>query len=286
MQAVKWISPKGVEVDLNDGVNTHVLVGVEQDFMPEFKLIEQRSPVVAGTIVQAVTVEPRELHLPVMIIDDDRAGAMTRARALMQTLDPLAGDGRLIFSQDGVDRVLNCRYQKGFTDDGNGDMQQANFVKAMLTFYAGDPYWQDAAAQSYTFEGGSAGGSFFPILPITLVNPNIYAASKVDNSGDVEAWPIITIKGPGRNPVVKNLSTGKSMEFALTLSRSSKLIIDTRPRYKTVRLATGQNMFYTITPGSSLWPLVRGSNQVQIGLLDPDVDSQITFSYTCRYLSA
>ena len=286
MQLVKWISPKGEEIDLNDGVNTHVLVGVEKDLMPEFKLIEQRSPVVAGTIVQAVTVEPRKLYLPIMIIDDDRAEAMTRARALMRTLDPTAGDGRLIFSQDGVDRVLACRYEGGFTDDGNGDMQQANFVKAMLTFYAGDPYWQDAAAQSFTFEGGTVGSSFFPILPITLVNPNIYAAEKVNNVGDVEAWPVITIKGPGRNPVIKNLTTGKSMEFGLTLSRSSKLIIDTRPRYKTVRLATGQNMFYTIKPGSSLWPLVKGSNQVQIGLLDPDIDSEIIFSFTCRYLSA
>lgn len=285
MLAVKWVAPNGTEIDLNDQTNTNVMVGITGDFMPEYKLIEQRSPVVAGAYVMDVAIEPRDLHLPVIIQDENRALLMERVRAMMRSLSPDAGEGRLVINSDGVERVLYCRYKSGLKDDGNAQDQQANYVKAMLTFRASDPFFYAPESNSVQFSNTTEFPGFFPILPVILVNPRIYAQAEINNPGDVYAWPLITVTGPGKNIEIANLTTSKFMKFDLTLPAGVKLVVNTRPRFRSVKSGSGSNMFHFLTPDSALFPLQRGINVIRIAMTDVSESSLVQFMFTPAYLS-
>src|SRR5690606_41456179 len=54
------------------------------------------------------------------------------------------------------------------------------------------------------------------------------------------------------------------LEFEATLAEGEQIVIDTRPRRKTVRDGDGTNRFSSLSVGSVLWPLVPGPNVVDV----------------------
>jgi phage-related protein len=122
-----------------------------------------------------------------------------------------------------------------------------------------------------------------PFLGPHISSSGIASSFSVFNSGDVEAWPIWTITGPGNTITLTNTTTGKALVLSITLTGGQVLTIDTRPGHKTVTREDGSNQFATVSSTSSLWELVTGNNAVTLAISETTTASGLQLQYKQRY---
>ena len=123
-----------------------------------------------------------------------------------------------------------------------------------------------------------------PSSPSSSAPPTPSRCSPWTTRGDVDAWPVVTVTGPAEDVTVTNLTTGASWHVTGALLPGSGLVVDHRPGQKTVRV-DGVNAFDRLAPGSSLWPLARGVNQVDVAAAATDLDTLITFTWRRQWLA-
>ena len=114
---------------------------------------------------------------------------------------------------------------------------------------------------------------------------DVFAQATITNNGDVDAWPVVTVEGPGTDLEVENLTTGLRWHLTGDVAAGSTLTVDTRPGHKSARL-DGVNVFGRLSDDSVLWPLVPGPNRVSIGFAGGTAVSSVVFAWRNRWLSA
>ena len=193
------------------------------------------------------------------------------------------GEGTLtVVEGTWAGRRLRCVYEAGL-DEWAEMNRRVN--QGVLLFRAAWPYWEDSNEFTVDTDQDDTLHTWFPFLPLVFGASDAFSLFTVDNTGDVDAWPVITVYGPGEDVSVTNVTTGASWTVTGPLLPGSVLEVDHRPGHKTVRL-DGVNAFDQLTETSSLWPLRRGVNQVEVGTIDTDVDTLITFTWRRNWLAA
>jgi hypothetical protein len=94
------------------------------------------------------------------------------------------------------------------------------------------------------------------------------AVNLLTNQGSAAAYPVLTIRGPGRLYHLINWSAGEALYFDLLLLADEELTINLQPGYKTVSSSFRGNLLSAVLPGSSLatWRLLPGDNAVSLFL--------------------
>lgn len=270
-----------------DGASTTLvkLRGATGRWMPPVQAYEEEVPERHGTLLRSIRFQARDVVVPVLLDGSDRTDYRTTIRSLAASLNPLRGDGKLVATaEDGSVRELPCRYMDGlgFSED------LPVHGRPSLLFRAFDPFWQDADDTTETFEyTGAAVGSWFPMeFPITLLQSQVFASPTVDNTGDVEAWPVWTIEGPMSDLTLSNETTGASLSLTYTVAADNSIIVDTRPGMKTVELNASTNLYPYLVRSSSLWALHPGENEVSVEVGGATADTVVTLAYRRRWLAA
>lgn len=278
MDKISWIDSKGNELQLE------VLRGMNGRFMPPIAFQEEEVAFQAGSRLRNIKVKPRDVDIPLLIQGETDIDLRQQIRDILRRFNPLNGDGKLkVFSPDGSQRELYCRYTKGLEGNEGRDSKGYNWATVVLVFRAFDPFWYDAASIVQTFKLNENPGTFFPILPLRLASSTVFADITIDNTGDVKTWPEWIVSGPGENIVLKNLSTSETLSLDISLETGETITIDTSPYKKTVTKSDGTNLFYTISDDSSLWALTEGNNSIQIQMANATSDSSIQLSYRNCY---
>lgn len=285
VDSYSWTDPDGVETVFN-GANG-IIVGKDRDgfFMPPFDFLSNEIPGQPGARLRAVKTLTRQPALLVLIKGTSPDDCRAKLRNFCHLFNPQRGDGTLkVTAPDAVQRKLTCRYKQGLgmeqTRESNGIFVQ----KAVIVFWAGDPYWYSTSDSTVLYTASGTPATFFPFFPLTLVDSTIFADDTVANSGE-EVWPRWEITGPGSNITIRNLTTGKLLSLSTTLLDSETISIDTRPGAKTVTKNDGSNLYGDLTSGSSLWPLITGDNSIRVGIDGPDANTQAQLTFTERFLS-
>lgn len=282
-EITEWIDPDGVATTLE------VDWDVAGRFMPAVEFEADGVPGQPGAYFRDVQHGVREFMLAIDITGADDIGLRTNMRNLVARMDPTRGAGKIrVTSPLGDQREIVCRYVSGLgMTEKLGDASGETYQRAAVSFLAHDPYWYDVSPTSQTFAVDPLVPSFFPIFPLKLTASELAVEAAVDNTGDVETWPVWTVTGPGSVIVLRNLTTSKTISFSTgALTASETLVIDTRPGYKTVKLGDGTNMYPSLDTTSALWPLVRGTNTIRLEMSGVDNDvSSLNLSYWRRYLS-
>lgn len=104
------------------------------------------------------------------------------------------------------------------------------------------------------------------------------AAVNVTNGGDAPTWPKLRIYGAVTNPVLKNNTTGKRVEFdyngGLVVPDGTYLEIDTRMS-QAVLASTGASQIGALDPlVSEFWQLAVGVNAVELDGSSPGVNAK------------
>jgi hypothetical protein len=283
---ISWVDVTGTETILTNQPNVHILLPREGLYMPPFSFQEDKAPLSYGSVLRRINVEPREVDLTVLIKGTSAVDLRENIRSFLSLFNPLRGDGKLrVQGPDGEIRELICRYVGGMEGQEGKDNSGETFIIMVVTFRALDPFWVSAQEFTYSFELDQNPPKWFPIFPLRLGGESVVSEITIDNTGDVETFPTWTIRGPGSNPKMTNLSTGKVIEFTgVTLDDTQSITIDTKNRI--VQLNDGTSLFPNLTWTSSFWMLQPGQNTVKIEMSGATSASRIDIAYRLRYLGA
>lgn len=282
-ETVQWIDPYGTVTTLD------VQWSVSGRYLPKVEFESDQVPGQAGEYFRFVRHAVREFSLPFDVQGTSESDLRTQVRAMVANLDPTRGEGRIrVTSPIGDQREIMCRVSSGLDlVESLGEASGPTWQRFPLTFIAHDPYWYDPSVTVTEFVSELNVAKFFPFFPLKLTASELAVDSFINNTGELDTWPMWRITGPGSVIVLRNLSTGKMMNFgSLALGDGQFFDIDTRPGKKTVTLDDGTNLFPYLSSDSSLWPLLRGFNSVRLEMGGIDATrSGLRLSYYRRYLS-
>lgn len=285
-ETVTWIDPVGVSTTLNGGVDMFTEWNVTGRFAPPSQFDEEGIPESDGSRLRAVRHETRDFSLPVWVEAPDQGSLRTAVRSLVSALNPKRGDGLIrVTSPLGDQREIVCRVAAGLEGvERIGDTSGVWAQHFPLVFRAHNPYWRAVSdiGATYTVDGVS---TFFPFFPIRLTNAQVFADASPDNLGDVDAWPVWTLTGPGSTIYLRNLTTGYLLNLDTALGSGETAVIDTRPGVKTVTRGDGVNLFGDLSNDSYLWPLAPGVNSVRVEMSGATADSAVGLAFRPHYLS-
>lgn len=281
---LEWVAADGTVralSDLSDDVDLEE--GVSGRFAPPVEFSTEQVPFEAGSRVRQVRIGDREVAVPVLVACDSPSALNVRLRDLTVQMAPTRGRGALRDVTSG--RQLPCYYAGGLEVVEGFNSATIGWARAMLVFRAFDPFWEDAADTTRVFSLGSDLDNLMPYPPYSLISDTVGATPTVVNDGDVDAWPVWTVIGPADQVTLENTTSGASLTVDRPLTAADWLRIDSRPGVKTIVDQDGVNRYGDRTAGSELWPLVEGSQDLQITLGSVTADSKVELAYRRRWLT-
>ncbi|MEQ4716090.1 hypothetical protein [Nonomuraea sp. B19D2] len=280
----------------NTAEGVMVLPGMKGFDAPAFTLFHDEMPALDGGYLRHVRAPARQLFIPVVLTAPDRPGLLALKRGFLASLNPMNGPCRITFTEgDGSRRFIDAYYYDGATGSEGTDDAGFLWVKYGLVFRALDPYFYAGVSQSIRFTTGNLQlNPFFgdPFLNRPLLNKahSLNGESTITITGDVDTYPTWTIHGPTTGMTFTRQIAGQpdqSFSLNTSLSETRAVIVDTRPRSKSVRDAeTGENLWQYLGPSPHLWPVAPGTNKVVINIDGVGGETSVTLSYLPRFISA
>lgn len=279
-----WIDPDGRETELTHHPNVMVLLDREGMDMPPFSFAQEQE---SASDFGRIETEARELDLLVAFRASSYLELRKVIRSFLSLFHPLRGNGKLrVQAPDGTTRELVCRYKAGLEGVKKRGESGKLVQKSTITFTSSpsDPYWYDTQEIVQTFElTGKI--CWFPLFPLRFGGVALCTEVQLVNQGDVEAFPVWTIRGPGMNPRLTNLSTGQMLALnGIELDPTQFITIRMFPRKSQILLNDGTDLFPYLSFGSTLWRLQPGRNIIRMEMPEANEESQIQFAFRPRYL--
>ncbi|MFE7361505.1 phage distal tail protein [[Kitasatospora] papulosa] len=288
--SVTWTSSSGRVTSLSDfddwRSGAFVMPGVAGTGLPDYTYYQDQSPSFDGSVVRGVRAGSRPITIPLHIWGLDRPSCLTRFHRIVQDLNPAYGPGTLTFTEsDGSARRISAYYADGLNVQDDDDKTGRHWMTVVLTFSAPSPYFL-GTDRTATFQVGGGSDTFLPLLPWKVRDSQVLGAVQVINLGEVDTYPVWTIKGPATAATVTNTTTSESFVLTKTMSSSDTAVIDTREGIKSALLNGSTNLWPNLGSSPVLWPLRPGSNDVSLTVTGTTGDSSVQLSYTARYLTA
>ncbi len=268
-------------------VRFRTLKGTVGRMMPPIVVTTLPAPGKAGSRYIGALHAERAVAVPVVV--PGPLDGRPDYREWGRILDPMKGQGTLtVVEGEWAGRQILCVYEAGLDDLAESNRSH---YPGTLIFRAAYPYWVDSVESSVQVgeEGDPVlwfrfAGSF-PAFPLLVGASNTFENFTVTNTGDVEAWPVVTVLGPATDVEVINVTTGVRWKVMGEIPEFSTLIVDTRPGQKLVRI-DGENSYSSLTDTSYLWPLIGGNNQIQMSAVGTTDDTFIRFAWRNAWLAA
>lgn len=113
------------------------------------------------------------------------------------------------------------------------------------------------------------------------------AAVNITNAGNAPTWPTIRIYGASTNPIVKNNTTGKRVEFdyngGLVIPDGTYLEVDTR-KAQAILVSTGASQIGSLDPlTSEFFQLAVGVNAIEFDVTSPGANSKVVVLHRDGY---
>lgn len=261
--------PDGRAWPLDDTDGLRAAPGRRGFHAPSYAHWRDESPAVDGAFYRGSRVPPRDLFLPVHLINGDPVRLLATRRGFVAALSPERGECVLTVAYpDGSSRHIRGRYLEGMEGAEDNGGWGIPLVSYGLRFIADDPYfygddipldWQ--GTQSRTELPIPGADTFFEAVS----GAQVLGVTRVDNTGDVDAWPFWTFHGPFTAITLANDSSGRSLTLTHTAAGTANAVtIQTRPGQTAILDEAGANLWNGLSAGYSLWPLLRGRNDITI----------------------
>lgn len=231
-----------------------------------------------GAMYRRTRVLARDIDIPLDIVAKNRDELKDTLSRLAQLLAGpctlrLVEDGGSSWSTDVV-RVGGGEYVYGENTIGNKDIQ------TVITFRAGDPYWTSSVATTQQIGGTTTASPFMAnIMSMPVASSQAIGTIQLENTGDVPAYPVWTVYGPGDN--FKAVSpSGETLWWKGSLTASQVLTVDSR--YGTVKREDGSNQYGLLAPAPRFWAIEPGISTCTASLLNTTSASKITVAWKPR----
>lgn len=222
-----WTGWDGSEWDLSHGASgLKLLAGVRGMRMPPITRYSTRSAAVAGSQNRGHVVEERDVFWPLKVFQAGGSEAwMAHHDALWATLVPDKVGTWSVVRADGSRRDLRVRYTGLDDDTDSDDSSLIGWAKYGIQLIAENPWWLGEPTR-VSFE---AAGQTQPTGSYVIWIKSSYtlAQASITNTGDVEASPVWTVRGPCTTATVG--VDGHKITFPITLGAGQWVRIDTDP---------------------------------------------------------
>ena len=190
---------------------------------------------------------------------DERNRRMTK---LKRASNAMRGDAILQWTlSGGYEQFVAVRRQQPLRIEGAWQKQfQLPLVAADPRIY-GVPFKH---AQLTAGEGaGETGRGYSRQYPINYGGATVSGQMFVENQGNTTTYPLVTVYGPGLNPVITNFTTGQSVHLTYNIGVGEYLVIDMLNR--TVLLNSTASRYSAVDFFlSAWWGLEPGQNDLRI----------------------
>lgn len=192
MQKLIYRNPNGEEIDFTSGdfgvTKWSGFSKVDMDVQ------SQQVPFHDGSVFLDALLGERELSITVAVNDDNNLEKRYRLkRELIHCLNPKLGEGELIYTNDFISKKIVC--VPDIPEFDNKNMNDSGTMKAMCSFTASNPYWEDVE-ETY--------------IPFSL-----YDNIKIENNGDVPCSLKINLFGNKlKNPKIRNILEKKEVSVS------------------------------------------------------------------------
>lgn len=262
---------------------------------PPITLYEDKIPQLAGSLLRQRNIDQRKIDLPFILKAPNYDTLIHLFRTLVSNMMLASETGALIFNKgETTERILYCTFNDGLLGDDNDDNQFIIWAKAILSFTAHDPYYyvKNDSVSVTTYE--SSPPVFFanPFFDRVILAESTFSDNKdIANLGDAEAWPIWLIEGPITSDLVlTNITTGKiltleEISVGTNIVEGERVLIDTRPGFKTVTSSIHGDIFSRLTNSSALWSLASGLNNVNFSGSGTSASTKFYYKFDTPYLT-
>jgi hypothetical protein len=151
-------------------------------------------------------------------------------------------------------------------DDGNHSFQwdpmHRGWASYGVTLVADDPFWTGESVRRVWSDGEDV-DSFNPGpgAVIKVASASQLSSAVMTNQGDLEAWPVWTVKGPVTSVTVG--VDGRTVQWNVALTASDTLVIDTDP---TVQCAWLNGVDVTAQLGSADFAPIPAGHELPLSL--------------------
>jgi hypothetical protein len=131
-----------------------------------------------------------------------------------------------------------------------------------------------------TSTGGELGFSS-PITDPFGVTFSAGGAVTAVNAGDMDSWPLLTVRGPIVNPWIVNNTTGLGIRLSVLLGATDMIVVNTKPGQRSV-LENGTNAYGAYAANfatNNWWALAQGSNDIRLLSAGFSLGAQLTIQW-------
>lgn len=223
-----------------------------------------------GAVFRSRRVQPRVIDIPVYIHSSQLGTVWSRLTRI------LAQPVRVWFIEDNGDSWYVDAHRAGGGDYAYGIDTTGEFdLRTVVTLRAGDPYWTSAVSDQRTISraavgrglikdttGGSTGAD--SLVKLRVSSSQVQGAVLMENSGDVEAYPVWEIHGPGSH-IVATGPNGDVWNWTGSLADGDVLTIDSR----TARAIddTGASRYSQFDASPRFWTVPHGISTANVTML-------------------
>lgn len=241
-----WTGWDGSVWDLCSGGSGLALgAGVRGLNMPPTHRHVTTSPAVAGSRRRGWSADEREVFWPLRLYRDgqgaDSQSWVNLDAAFWATMHPDRAGTWTVDSPNGA-RSLSCVFDNdgGHATDTiptlRGWETYGIYLAAESAYWVGEPVrrsWSQSDPVNFYGPGNNA-----PMFYISSASN--MASATVTNPGDVDAWPVWTIKGPFSSVTVG--VGGRTVTFPIAVADGQTLVIDSAPEKRSAKL-NGANVY-------------------------------------------
>lgn len=244
-----WQSWDGTLWDLSSGRSgVYLRPGLRGMSMPPIVRYTQKSPAVAGSLYRGSIVDEREVFWPLKLYQfSGSQDWLDHNRRFWRSLHPGRVGKWTVTQPSGEYRSLTCRLvdDGSFTwgSDTDLDPEIAGFANYGINLVAEQPYWVGPDKSISWRPEGSPQPFFSPpgsTSVFSIGSSNAVFGARIENPGDVDAWPTWVVNGPFTSATVGVGAAVVTLPFVRTFGQS--VTINTNPSIQTATDETGADI--------------------------------------------
>lgn len=226
----------------------------------------------------------RDLDLPIVVVDTDRATVELELRRLANLLSDASGP-TIIRASYSTGEVWELRgHYVGGADAVRGEEENLIFARWVVQLQCPNPYWVRQASESISITTGGAGrgliGTGRPLTKLKVSSSQAIGEVTLENSGDVEAYPVWQFIGPADYVTLTNADGSKSFSYDAAIATGETITIDTFTGLVTDQ--TGANKYANLGASPKFFTIPPGESDVSISAIGTDSNSVISLFFQPR----
>jgi hypothetical protein len=273
--ALTYTDADGNVIDLDDGTVLSLLGALRNAGIPSILHDTVKTPNRDGETWKRLTFEPRFLGLNLTVQGSSFSDLQDQHQTLITALNPALGVGTLRYTPAATLYAIDCLVEDGPRfNNYRGPLMD----RVAISFRCPDPTWYNPTENNETVANSGSGLSVPITVPLSFADGT--GTTIVNNLGNMPSFPDITIPGACTNPIIRNTTTGKKLQFVgLTINAGQNLVIDSKLR--TAKIGSINKIDF-LSADSGFWTLEPGNNVITFSVSSGTVTALV--DYLTRFL--